>query len=123
MLNFSNHSVKVWSKEQIDAAMLFDDGVQPMDAKIPTNVDPLAEPSDMATIADAIINGMDFTKHNTAMIGTELSLAIALLDRLTKVGVKCFVAATNYTMIDRINPDRSCTMVSNSWFVKFRRIN
>ena len=93
-VNLSNHSVTTWSSEQLAAAksLALGDptdlvGAMPL---VPSDADERAVADLAASIADrALAMGA-----LGAMVSTEFTLTVALVDALQARGVRCFAATT-----------------------------
>lgn len=110
-INYSNHSSKSWSREQINAAQMYGEIID-----IPfINVDPTWSSSRVLDSATNVANEILKYKPEAVMCQGEFTFTYALVCILKRNGIKCLSACTNRIAQEVVKADG--TVVKESVFV------
>lgn len=119
-VNFSNHSIKTWSKEQYQAAVDFGYGT-PVDSIVSMPmVSPHANPGAVYRIATEIFDAARHRGMKACMIAGELSLCIHLYNLCLEHGIPVFSATSERISVEEKQEDGSTKKTSVFKFVQFR---
>lgn len=116
LINFSNHPLVTWSKEQVEASKDYG-GI--MDLPFPA-VNPDASHEEVKELADEFVNrilslGKDHSV--TVHIMGEMTFCFMVVSRLKEMGIGC-IASTSVRDAEVTSDGRK---ISDFQFVKFRR--
>ena len=116
LINFSNHPLATWSKEQIEASKVYG---EIKDIPFPA-IDPAASYDDIQLLADQYVHNILSTagdRQITVHIMGEMTFTYLVVSRLKKKGIEC-IASTSVRDAEVTSDGRK---ISDFQFVKFRR--
>lgn len=121
LLNLSNHPVAGWSAPQRDAALALGHGPPGDLPESMPMVPPDATTADIAALADRLALRARELGAAAAHVAGELTLTVALVQRLELVGIPCYAATTAREVVERPGPDGAIRRESVFRFVSWRR--
>ena len=115
-INLSNHKSDVWSKEQILAANEWGEVV---DYPFP-NVPAYASETDIAAMAEEVVNELLEKKPKAVMCQGEFTLSYAMINRLKELGISVVAASSERVVEEQMLEDGTVERVSKFRFARFR---
>lgn len=100
-INLTNHPSSLWNDEQLDAARQYG---RIIDLPFPA-VDPLAEPAEIALMAEACVEKIRTFKDPTVLVQGEFTLVYAIVTRLKKEGIRALAACSERQAVEMKSKD------------------
>ena len=116
LINFSNHPLSTWSKEQIEAAKGYG---EIKDLPFPA-VDPKATHEDIINLADKYVErilSLSKEHHITVHVMGEMTFCFMVVSQLKDRGIEC-IASTTERNAEFISDNKK---ISDFQFVRFRK--
>lgn len=121
LINLSNHPLSTWSAPQRDAAVALGHGPPADFPESMPIVPPEATTSEVATLADRVVDRAREFGAAAAHVAGEFTLTVALVQRLEAAGIPCYVATTARDVVEREDPAGGTRRESVFRFVAWRR--
>ena len=115
-INLTNHSSRLWSEEQLDAARQYGNIV---DIPFPA-VDPAAGQAEIVSLAEACIEKIRGFEKPTVLVQGEFTLVFAIVSRLKAEGTRAIVACSDRQVVETHLEDGTVVKKSVFCFRGFR---
>jgi hypothetical protein len=115
-VNFSNHSAKYWSDDQLNAAKEYGDII---DILFPA-VSPEMDENELQALADACVEAILKESPVAVMVQGEFTLCFSVIEKLKEKGIVCVAACYKREAMVTTQADGTTRRESFYSFVRFR---